>query len=55
MNTIIAGIENNQANFDYTMEELAALASADNLTVVKEIRQKLDQPVAATYFGKGKA
>ena len=55
MKTIIAGIENNQPNFDYTMEELSALASADNLTVVAEIRQKLDQPVAATYFGKGKA
>lgn len=55
MLAIIAGIENEQENFDYTMQELRALAEADNLTVIKEVRQKLDRPIAATYLGKGKA
>lgn len=51
---IISGIENEQLNFDYTMEELSNLAYADNLEVVGEIRQNIDRPSAATYFGKGK-
>lgn len=51
---IIGGIENEQLNFDYTMEELANLANADNMEVVGEIRQNIEKPVSATYFGKGK-
>lgn len=51
---IIGGIENEQSNFDYTMEELANLAHADNMEVVGEIRQNIEKPVSATYFGKGK-
>lgn len=51
---IIGGIENEQSNFDYTIEELANLAHADNMEVVGEIRQNIEKPVSATYFGKGK-
>lgn len=51
---IIAGIENQQSNFDYLMQELAELAYANNMQVVSEVRQKLQKPVAATYLGKGK-
>ena len=51
---IIGGIENQTENFTYTMEELQALAEADNLEVVASIHQKLERPVAATYFGAGK-
>lgn len=51
---IIGGISNKQANFDYTMNELANLALANNLQVCAQIRQNLDTPNAATYFGQGK-
>ncbi|KRM95507.1 GTP-binding protein [Liquorilactobacillus aquaticus DSM 21051] len=51
---IIAGIENQQTNFDYLMEELAELAYANGMQVVADVRQKLQRPVAATYLGKGK-
>ena len=51
---IIGGIENEQINFDYTMTELANLAAADNMEVVGEVRQNIEKPVSATYFGKGK-
>lgn len=52
---IIAGIENEQENFDYTMAELASLAEAANMKVTRRFKQKLERPVAATYLGKGKA
>lgn len=52
---IIAGIENEQENFDYTMAELASLAEAANMKVTRQFKQKLERPVAATYLGKGKA
>lgn len=51
---IIGGIENEQPNFDYTMTELANLAAADHMDVVSEVRQNIERPVSATYFGKGK-
>ena len=51
---IIGGIENEQPNFDYTMTELGSLAKADNMDVVGEVRQYIEKPVSATYFGKGK-
>ncbi len=52
---IIAGIENEQENFDYTMAELASLAEAANMEVTRQFKQKLERPIAATYLGKGKA
>lgn len=52
---IIAGIENEQENFDYTMAELASLAEAANMEVTRQFKQKLECPIAATYLGKGKA
>lgn len=50
---IIAGLEQSD-DFAYQMEELAALAEAANLQVEHKITQKLERPVAATYFGAGK-
>lgn len=52
---IICGIENEQTDFEYTMDELGKLAAANNMQVVGDVRQKLEKPVAATYFGSGKA
>lgn len=52
---IIAGIEQEQENFAYTMEELASLAQAAEMEVTKSFKQKLERPIAATYLGKGKA
>lgn len=51
---ILAGIDRGQANFEYTMSELAALSTASEIKSELSIVQKLDKPVAATYFGKGK-
>jgi GTPase len=51
---IIIGLNLDQEQFVYSMEELAALATADNLTVADQFVQKLDHPDKATYFGKGK-
>lgn len=43
-----------QKDFDYSMEELANLAAANNMEVVGEIRQNIDRENRATYVGKGK-
>ena len=39
---IIAGIENEQENFDYTMAELASLAEAANMEVTRQFKQNLN-------------
>ncbi|KRM89949.1 GTPase HflX [Liquorilactobacillus cacaonum] len=51
---ITAGIEAQQENFDYLMDELAELAKANSMSVVADVRQRLQKPVSATYLGKGK-
>lgn len=51
---ILAGLDQQNENFDYEMTELANLAAANNMTVVGRVVQKLEKPNAATYFGKGK-
>jgi GTP-binding protein HflX len=53
---IIAGLNlaNQQVDFDYSMEELANLIEANEMTVADRLVQSLDRPNAATYFGKGK-
>ncbi len=51
---ITAGIEAQQENFDYLMDELTELVKANNMTVVADVRQRLQKPVGATYLGKGK-
>lgn len=51
---VIAGITRRQENFEYTMTELKELAKAANYEVVADVRQKLDYPTGATYFGSGK-
>lgn len=51
---IIAGLDNNDPSFAYSMEELANLVAANNMVVQETLTQKLDRPNAGTYFGKGK-
>lgn len=51
---ILAGIDNGHENFEYTMSELAALTEAATISPQVTITQKLDKPVAASYFGSGK-
>lgn len=51
---ISAGLDQKQADFDYTMTELSELARADGLTVVQQITQVRPLPDGATYFGRGK-
>ena len=51
---ILAGLDQQNENFDYEMTELANLAAANNMTVVGQIVQKLEKPNASNYFGKGK-
>ncbi|MFT8425168.1 MAG: GTPase HflX [Liquorilactobacillus sp.] len=51
---ITAGIEAQQENFDYLMDELTELVKANNMTVVADVRQRLQKPAGATYLGKGK-
>ncbi|WP_125702729.1 GTPase HflX [Lacticaseibacillus daqingensis] len=51
---IVTGISRGQENFDYTMQELAELARANNYEVVGESRQNLDRSTAGFYFGTGK-
>ncbi|WP_054725195.1 GTPase HflX [Paucilactobacillus hokkaidonensis] len=51
---IIAGLNNNQANFDYSMDELKNLVIANNMTAKETMIQNLERPNPATYFGKGK-
>ncbi|KRN75399.1 hypothetical protein IV73_GL000564 [Weissella kandleri] len=51
---LLVGLDQGVSQFDYQMEELANLAQANQMQVVGTLTQKLDRPVAATYFGKGK-
>ncbi|MGX4645434.1 GTPase HflX [Holzapfeliella sp. JNUCC 80] len=51
---VVAGVDAQKFNFDYAISELKELVFANNMTVVSTITQKLDNPVAGTYFGKGK-
>lgn len=51
---IITGLNTGQADYDYSMTELAELAQANQMEVVTRIDQVIDRPNPATYFGKGK-
>ncbi|MBC1904609.1 GTPase HflX [Listeria innocua] len=53
-NVLIVGVSQKQKDFDYSMEELANLATANNMEVVGELRQNIDRENRATYVGKGK-
>ena len=52
---IICGVDLNQPDFDYTMQELANLAEACDMEVKDTVIQKLERPVSASYVGRGKA
>lgn len=51
---IIAGVSHLQADFEYTMQELASLVEANNMEVADTIIQNADTVSGATYFGSGK-
>ncbi|AQW21531.1 GTPase HflX [Lentilactobacillus curieae] len=51
---ITIGLNRGSKNFNYSIEELNNLATANNMTVTETLIQKLDRPDASTYFGKGK-
>lgn len=50
----IAGVNLDDPNFDYYMNELTNLVEANNMEVVGQARQNLQTIVAGTYFGVGK-
>lgn len=50
---IIVGLEIKE-NIDKSMDELKALAEADEVNVLASMVQKLEKPNTATYIGKGK-
>src|SRR5699024_2037618 len=51
---IVAGVSHLQADFEYTMQELASLVEANNMEVADTIIQNADTVSGATYFGSGK-
>ncbi|GAA6237385.1 GTPase HflX [Apilactobacillus micheneri] len=51
---ITIGLNLDNEEFDYSMDELTALANANNIEVLSTLVQELDHPDSATYFGKGK-
>ncbi len=51
---VAIGLNTGQRDFDYSMEELSALAAANNIEIVETVTQNLDRPVSGTYFGSGK-
>lgn len=50
----IAGVNLNDPNFDYYMNELANLTEAADMEVVGQARQNEEHIIAGTYFGLGK-
>ncbi|PMD73142.1 GTPase HflX [Companilactobacillus nuruki] len=51
---IVAGVSHLQPNFEYTMQELAALVEANNMEVADTVIQNVNTVSGATYFGSGK-
>lgn len=51
---ITIGLNVNNQQFDYSMEELKNLVMANNMENVETVTQKLDHPDSRAYFGKGK-
>jgi GTP-binding protein HflX len=51
---IVAGVSHLQPDFEYTMQELAALVEANNMEVADTIIQNANSVSGATYFGSGK-
>lgn len=51
---IVAGVSHLQPDFEYTMQELAALVEANNMEVADTIIQNVNSVSGATYFGSGK-
>lgn len=51
---ITIGLNVNNQDFDYSMEELKNLVMANNMENIETVTQKLDHPDARAYFGKGK-
>ncbi|KRO00008.1 GTPase HflX [Companilactobacillus kimchiensis] len=51
---IVAGVSHLQPDFEYTMQELAALVEANNMEVADTIVQNVNSVSGKTYFGSGK-
>ncbi|MEJ6399692.1 GTPase HflX [Nicoliella lavandulae] len=51
---VTIGLNIKDKHFDYSMDELNNLVTANNMTVTETLVQKTDHTDAATYFGKGK-
>lgn len=51
---IVAGVSHLQPDFEYTMQELAALVEANNMEVADTVIQNVNTVSGATYFGSGK-
>lgn len=51
---IVAGVSHLQPDFEYTMQELAALVEANNMEVADTIVQNINSVSGKTYFGAGK-
>ncbi|WP_395317681.1 GTPase HflX [Fructilactobacillus frigidiflavus] len=51
---ITIGLNVNNQQFDYSMEELKNLVMANNMENIETVTQKLDHPDSRAYFGKGK-
>jgi len=51
---IVAGVSHLQPDFEYTMQELAALVEANNMEVADTIVQNVNSVSGKTYFGAGK-
>ncbi len=51
---LLVFVNQDQGEDEYVEEELTALCEAAGISVVGNIRQRVDQPSGATYVGKGK-
>ncbi len=51
---ILVGVNLNDPNFEYSMEELANLAEALDVEVVGQVTQNLERVNPSHYVGKGK-
>lgn len=52
---VLFGLDLGEYDMEKSMEELSALAEANNMEAVGELVQKRAVPEAATYLGEGRA
>ena len=54
MKVVLFGLDLGEYDMDRSMDELSALAEANNMEAVAVLTQKRDTPEAATYLGEGR-